>query len=1046
MITVVMLMFSFASMAAVNLITEAVYDDLYELMGEYVPDECDTHVIIAPESDGNVEYAEPPDAEPPIVEIPEYDDYNSYEQPDYDYLSEYDEHEYENEYNYEYNDDYTYEYDDIEDDVGIEMLGAYVISDFGDLNYLFNNVMTDSGFYRIYLADTITMDMTLTIPAGMTVVFNGFGVGTLRKVTGGRHFVVDGGTLILEDITLCGANATTHRGGVVVSQGGRLYLEAGSIITGNMAVNGGGVDVVNGVITINEGFVSRNNASGCGGGIRVNAGALVMNSGSINNNTANTHGGGVCVNGTFVMYDGVISNNRSTNVSEDVGTRGGGGVRVSDTGTFTMHHGIIFANLSFSSGGGICSSGITTIYNGLVVDNTAVYGGGVNWGTAAELQRIRIFSNATFSSNTATAGFKINDSLNLAHSIRINPGSWTYVSGALNNTHAFNNYDIRSVLEGLIEPTPSTLLVMVENEDGEPIPYAAVVIRDENGYIILDCTTDIGGWHFAELYNGAYYVYASHPDFKDLEELIHVVIYNSDKEITINLESYPVLPPTFEITFDLAHSGAVVPTNVSGMPSDRLVYYNEAIYTDGGMVSTPSSIGYIFDGWVQVFPEAPTGSWELLSSEDVSNIIVTQNMMFVGAWTRPFGPPPPIYTITFEPGGTGVTGIPGDRVILQNQEIGTVISPSRENYMFIGWLQIVPAGTGEVLSPEEIGNVIVIGDMTFVAQWEEIEEPPPPPPPDEYRNIRVYYYLRDENGNLNRDMDNNPTGRQYIYRVGTAFDLAHVLDRNTLPSDNVYVFEGWLVHLGGISHQNYISDLDTSDLYGSFIVPAPTANTHILDDTTNINTLSSVIVGDVIGLVAVWVIYESAHDDDDDDDDVDDDDVDDDGDDEEPPEEDETPSEPTEPTYKTARWSLRNFHNYTNRAVSEFTIINVPGERMNFASAELPAFTGGIGITYDIVYMVYGSGVWQVYRTGIDASQPFSFELSQPGNLHYSAIGFFFGAVPAGFGQDNEIVIDFTVESNISSNALQNRFSVQWAGGEHDNNAQRSRPATSRVR
>ena len=106
-----------------------------------------------------------------------------------------------------------------------------------------------------------------------------------------------------------------------------------------------------------------------------NGGTLVMNTGArITGNTLSggVVGGGVNVGsgGTFEMYGGIISNNSA---------HSGGGVNVSGTGaTFTMHGGIISNNTPSISGGGvnIGFGGVFEMHDGTIADNSTAGGGG----------------------------------------------------------------------------------------------------------------------------------------------------------------------------------------------------------------------------------------------------------------------------------------------------------------------------------------------------------------------------------------------------------------------------------------------------------------------------------------------------------------------------------------------------------------------------------------------------------------------------------------------------------------------------------------------
>jgi len=138
---------------------------------------------------------------------------------------------------------------------------------------------------------------------------------------------------------------------------------------------------------------------------------------------------------------------------------------------------------------------------------------------------------------------------------------------------------------------------------------------------------------------------------------------------------------------------------------------------------------------------------------------------------------------------------------------------------------------------------------------------------------------------------------------------------------------------------------------------------------------------------------------------------------------------------ETINWTLRGFHNPVDRPVANFTIVDMPGLGLNFRSGRIPAFNNGAGITYDIRYMVAGSNEWHTHVAAVDASRPFMFNLPQPGNLHYTRIGLFFGNVPAGFGLGNEIVFTFAVSGEAPNNELINRFMIGHDNIEQDGNS-----------
>jgi len=138
---------------------------------------------------------------------------------------------------------------------------------------------------------------------------------------------------------------------------------------------------------------------------------------------------------------------------------------------------------------------------------------------------------------------------------------------------------------------------------------------------------------------------------------------------------------------------------------------------------------------------------------------------------------------------------------------------------------------------------------------------------------------------------------------------------------------------------------------------------------------------------------------------------------------------------ETINWTLSGFHNPLDSAAANFAIVDIPSLGLNFESGSIPAFTGGAGLTYDIRYRVAGSNTWHTHAANVanvDAGNPFTFSLPQPGNLHYTEIGLFFGTVPIGFGLGNEIVLTFIVSNDAPGNTLINSFLLLYDDTERE--------------
>jgi hypothetical protein len=219
----------------------------------------------------------------------------------------------------------------------------------------------------------------INVPAGFTVTNPGtaatFGTVTGIKVSlrgspqgGGGTLALPGAgilihtavgqTVILRDLTLKG-NDTNVRS--VVQVYGTFTMHSGEI-SGNTAVNGGGVYVASGTFTMNGGKISGNTATSGGtggGGVVVNSnGTFIMNGGEISGNTA-AFGGGVFLNGIFCLVTGTIYGNETT-VEENLrNTATGTGAALYNAGGTAQHGTFSGPGGAWASSGNLATSETT---------------------------------------------------------------------------------------------------------------------------------------------------------------------------------------------------------------------------------------------------------------------------------------------------------------------------------------------------------------------------------------------------------------------------------------------------------------------------------------------------------------------------------------------------------------------------------------------------------------------------------------------------------------------------------------------------------------
>ena len=230
-----------------------------------------------------------------------------------------------------------------------------------------------------------------TVKEGVTFVLEK-GVELVGRQSASRPPVtMDGGNFIMNGGAVKDSNVDHSRdwfgGGVDVVRG--TFTMNDGIISGNACTGGAGVNVgENTTFTMNGGTISDNKGTKNGGGVNVAKNAtFTMNGGTIKSNSIphyNGCGGGVFVRGTFEMNDGVIVSNNCVDNKNSYNTSygHGGGVYVYGGGMFIMKGGTvrnnsecgIYVNAEHPFGLGEIISGTFTMDGGVVADNT---GGGV---------------------------------------------------------------------------------------------------------------------------------------------------------------------------------------------------------------------------------------------------------------------------------------------------------------------------------------------------------------------------------------------------------------------------------------------------------------------------------------------------------------------------------------------------------------------------------------------------------------------------------------------------------------------------------------------
>lgn len=255
----------------------------------------------------------------------------------------------------------------------------------------------DGGDYSVVLGDSITASSSVLDCKGKTVTISLKSSGkdlqvsyTTRSPSSSLFTIKEGVTFVLENgVELVGRTSASRP--PITVDGGNFIMNGGAIKDSkvdDISWFGGGVDLLHGTFTMNNGIISGN---ACAGGAGVNIcenTSFIMNGGTIKGNTTigfgtgTGFGGGVivCGNATFTMNGGVIDGN-----SADYGNGYGGGGGIYVSGTFIMNNGAIINNRCYNdsnimygeviacgTGGGVCVSGSGTfvMHGGLISTNS----------------------------------------------------------------------------------------------------------------------------------------------------------------------------------------------------------------------------------------------------------------------------------------------------------------------------------------------------------------------------------------------------------------------------------------------------------------------------------------------------------------------------------------------------------------------------------------------------------------------------------------------------------------------------------------------------
>lgn len=179
------------------------------------------------------------------------------------------------------------------------------------------------------------------------------------------------GIIILTN-TIVSSNTSQSGGGGIYNAFGNITVENSEISNNTIlgsSNSGGGINTLSGILTINNSRLKNNTATDSGGAIRVNSSdsQVNINASTISGNSA-VNGGGLRADaGTTTINASTISGNRAS-------FRGGG--LLTNGGTINLKNSTVSGNSSSDDGGGIVNFGTINVESTTVSKNSAADVGG----------------------------------------------------------------------------------------------------------------------------------------------------------------------------------------------------------------------------------------------------------------------------------------------------------------------------------------------------------------------------------------------------------------------------------------------------------------------------------------------------------------------------------------------------------------------------------------------------------------------------------------------------------------------------------------------
>lgn len=749
----------------------------------------------------------------------------------------------------------------------------------GDAAINNNTVISDSGTggaVRFGSSSTLTMNGSSEI--------RGNQIGNIAGATGntahGAGVRFDGGygTMIMNNNALICSNHARGIGGGIYMAGGTsahnvFTMNNNAKLQNNTASHGGGAHVagVRSEVSIHDNaLVYNNRARNGGGGLNI-AGSFYMTGGHIYSNSANA-GGAIIFNENsryFNMVAGDITHNEAraaqggaihSNASGRANTSGEVLINIGGSANISFNHAIGGAS-AVSRGGGIYIGGhyaILTISDQATIRNNEAHwsGGGIDFASDDG----KFIMNGGYIENNV-ARYRMGGGVRLYHRVgggRVYNAYFEMNGGFIHNNSA-PNYDGGGVFLGpgaTALLTNGTIETNFAGRNGggflnRGLQMTVDVTEHENASVIFryNEATKYGGGIWTLYYDNLAMcenvlfnnntANAPHDHGADNRGADHIILAENSGMGEGGNPQYifwgtVTLPGTHVLNnYDVNYTGAPVLPPVLDV----------AIYKSADRANLLTEVGENIEYTITVANRSDVvlaGEFVVIDNIDIDMVIFMPETLAVNGTVLTSA------EFTFNP-TTGQLRIPFNELGIGNTYITFLV-------------EIRPEAAG--LQVENYAILEVPEDM-FPFPETELRTPPvivpvpvEPVEPEVLRHILIYYYIREADGTLNRDMEFNADGREYFYEIDSLFERS-AFDRTELDREREYELEGWTVYIDGEVNAEYL-DKDVDDVNVSFIVPPPGGVASLAQNILAAD--EATIVGDTIVLVVVWEFEEEGED------------------------------------------------------------------------------------------------------------------------------------------------------------------------------------------